>query len=51
MQSAQELWVSRLIAGTWTPDHLVTDMQRAALSAAKAIAEYQRLIDQRSPRG
>lgn len=44
MKTAQELWVERLLSGTWTAEHLVPEMQEAARSAAVAIEEAKRLI-------
>lgn len=44
MKTAQELWVERLIQGTWTPEHLVPEMQEAARTAAAAIEEAKRLM-------
>jgi hypothetical protein len=43
-KTAQELWITRVINGTWTPEYLVPEMQQAAKSAAAAVAEYKRAI-------
>lgn len=44
-KTAQELWFGRVMAGTWTPEYLVPEMQEAARSAAAAVESYKKVIN------
>jgi hypothetical protein len=41
MKSVQELWVGRLMVGTWTPEYLVPEMKAAAEYAEKSIKAWK----------
>jgi hypothetical protein len=44
-KTAQDLWLERLLNGTWTPERLVPEMQAAARSAAESINSMKMLIE------
>jgi hypothetical protein len=39
--NAAAMWMQRVMAGTWTAEYLVPEMQAAGKSAAKAIADFK----------
>lgn len=50
-KTAQELWMERVLSGTWNPERLVPEMQAAARSAAESINSMNALIATRSTSG
>lgn len=49
-KTAQELWMNRVLSGTWTPEHIVPEMKEAERSAAASIASMHSLVSARTTR-